>query len=132
MIYHYHTISSHYTWNRIHQIVWVLYLSNINNWFYYMTLNLCINFYFTLHEIKFMYKLMYISPYTLTIKWLRENLLSYKQRNLLHKYHDHKNKLLSYKIITIKWLRENLLSYKQTTISYTNIMTLWINCYPIK
>ena len=64
-----------------------------------MTLNLCINFYFTLHEIKFMYKLMYISPHTLTIKWLRENLLSYKQENLLHKYHDLKNKLLSYKII---------------------------------
>jgi uncharacterized protein YutE (UPF0331/DUF86 family) len=58
----------------------------------------------------------YISPYTLTIKWLRENLFSYKQQNLLHKYHDLKNKLLSYKIITIKWLRENLLSYKQQNL----------------
>jgi hypothetical protein len=44
----------------------------------------------------------YISPYTLAIKWLRENLFSYKEQNLLHKYHDLKNKLLSYKIITIK------------------------------
>jgi hypothetical protein len=58
----------------------------------------------------------YISPYTLKIKWLRENLFSYKQQNLLHKYHDLKNKLLSYKIITIKWLKENLLSYKEQNL----------------